>query len=885
MSNGPGGLKVGDLYVSVTASIGDMAKTLGQVADAVEETADAIEGHLSKASAALGDFSEGLLSFAAVGAAAFAVASQSSAPAAEALEELKTATTLLGREVGDLLVPTVRELTGYVKTAIATWRGLDSEMKAQLVTAVRYAAVVGVAGLALSRGLIFVKSFAEGTVVLVRTVKPLIGLAGGLGNAFAAVGAAAQKAGWALVYLKQASVGQVFASLTSGAASLKTALVGLPGTLASIGKGFMGLLPQIAAVGLPVLAVAAAVAGLVLLAGSLYKNWDELSMLLRESTADMVGRLVGLAETVSTFFSGLWNAFKAFVIGAAVTTLEQVANVIRIFSGYLSKITGIFAGKSEMMKKATDFLKGAENITGQGLVEVLMSGGASAAEAVGGAIETAGAAVSEATKGFREGVKSGLKDSAQGAKMLGADLAKSMGLDSMLADLKALAAKLGGVQLGDGSKVELPQEMETGKVVVDGSDFLDKLKRWSSPSSNPVLKALREKLQSEALSAVSSVTGALVAQALKVRESAQQMADAMAQARDSLKGQFMSRTGDVGSLIETGMQGAAAGGAIGALVAVIADLVSRSEGFTTLVDMAGVIIQSLADALGAFLVPLQPLMGAVSMVVSAVGTALTPILTILGQVVEPLVPVVGMVGVLLSALAPVFSMLGIAMQLVLAPVRLLVGVGLRVLFEALKVVGQMVLHVAMLIGQAWNGIVWEVQNIFRKLSAVSLAGVKPFAGLADLANDMESLKAPIGEMESALGSLRDATWDSVDAAAAEEAARLKNTQALDRASESLTNVPNWRKELRRFQAADASGPSPTMPSSQPRPPAPGPASPGTSQPPAAAGLGIVMEEGAVVINARDPDEALSALERKLDDLSFRNKGTRGRAGRYSYEGR
>ena len=50
------------------------------------------------------------------------------------------------------------------------------------------------------------------------------------------------------------------------------------------------------------------------------------------------------------------------------------------------------------------------------------------------------------------------------------------------------------------------------------------------------------------------------------------------------------------------------------------------------------------------------------------------------------------------------------------------------------------------------------------------------------------------------------------------------------------------------------------------------------------GPGIVMEAGAVVINAVDPLQAMGAYERKLDDIEFRRSGSRGRGGRYAYGG-
>ncbi|QRK08080.1 hypothetical protein JQX13_50405 [Archangium violaceum] len=864
--NGPGGLKVGDLYVSVTASIGEMVKTLGQVVDAVEEAADQIEENMSKAAAALGDFSEGLLSVAGLAAASVAVAGQTSYAASQEIEKLKDATMLLGREVGVVFLPLVREMTTLVKTAIATWRNLSETQKQNIVDMVKYSAIVGGVGLAMVRALIFTKSFFEGTVVLVRALRVL-------GTSMMATKAvttlftgSVEKAGWALVYLRQATVGQVFAQMTSGLTSFTATLKELPSATKGLGSSFTALLPKIGAVALPLLAVAAAVGAIVLFAGSLYKSWDNIVFLWKESTADIVDKMKDLGEKAADFFGKLMGSVTDFISKLATAMLNAVFDRVKAVAKYLEAVA--WRLQAETLAKN---LAQVQNLSAEAFMKRLEEGVAAIGGVISDTATAAGKALSESTKTARENVTYGLKHSLEGAEMLGRELVKALHLEELL----ALKDKLLGAvpEVGDPNSVTVPTEMETETVGEVESDYLKRLVQ----RSNDIMDAYLSMFAKQALSAAGLVTGALVEAALEVKKKSDEITQAMRDARDSLKSKLVSRIGDIADILNSFAQGVAAGGIWGGVIAVLADILTRSEGFRTLVEMINTLIQLVADSLGQLLGPLQPLVGAIGYLVQSIMGALTPILQYLLEAVDPLIPVLVGLGEVFAALQPVFQMLAGVLQLTEVPLRLLAEVALRLFFELVRGLAIGILEIAKGIAGVWNGIIKAVQRVFRALGDIEVAGIKPFDFMNDWARSLNDAKISTTGLNDSLSKLKDMTWDAARAKADETAEVLKNRAALEKANESLSNVPTtWKVTLARFNAQrerdgqTSRGPlpvdtyvTPTQPASSPS------ASPAAGSSPASSAPLV----GVVNIATRDLFSGLQDLQTKLGDIAYRHRGS------------
>jgi hypothetical protein len=301
----------------------------------------------------------------------------------------------------------------------------------------------------------------------------------------------------------------------------------------------------------------------------------------------------------------------------------------------------------------------------------------------------------------------------------------------------------------------------------------------------------------------------------KAAEAMRDMAEAVAQAAREATAALATRAlgsiGELGGIISNAMQAAAAGP--WAVVASIAmDLLSKSDTFKAVVDTLNGILQVVADALGALLKPLLPLVGAIGLLV----TALLPLLDGVGQLVaaaiEPLVPLLVVLSTVLTGLMPIITILQKAFMMITNPLVMLGGPVLRAVFEVLQFVGIIILTVAKALGDVWNGIISAVQAVFDSLASISVLGVKPLGFLAGWSDSLESAKVDTEAMAKALMELEGLTWDLAKAKAEEAAATYRNYEATKKATEALTNVPAmWKRALRTGQAQDRQAPPSSMP--------------------------------------------------------------------------
>lgn len=277
-------------------------------------------------------------------------------------------------------------------------------------------------------------------------------------------------------------------------------------------------------------------------------------------------------------------------------------------------------------------------------------------------------------------------------------------------------------------------------------------------------------------------------------------------ARGALANMVMSRTGPIAGLVESGKAGMAAGGPKGAAAAVALDLATQSEAFTKSIAAVSGIVRLLADAMGALLEPLYPLLGAVGVLTKALVDVFLPAMQLIGSVIQPLIPIIVLVGTLLQALAPVLSMLVQAVMIVMNPLLLLAGPVLKGLFVVLKGVAVVALGFAIGIGKVWNGIldaiIW-VMKVVDKIPGVDMGGA---------IRKLNAAKANTDAMEEDLHAIWNMSWEDAQAIAAHEAAVLSNVEAQEKQTETvrklteeLTNIPSgYKVAVARF-AAMASG--------------------------------------------------------------------------------
>jgi phage-related protein len=833
-----GALKAGGVYVAVSAAIGEFTKTMGQVVKSIEDTAKKVK-EAAKSIADVGAIFAG-----AMGAAVLAASSSNRAIQAD-LEKLKAYLYTLAADFGDAFGPALRQLTELVGSVVGAFQRLSPEVKEAVAHFTVLMASVGGGALALSKAAGLVEGVAKGVgIVLV----PALNAASTAAKALGAAGGAA------------------FPKLGKAVAGMEA------GVLQSVAKMAAGF----GAVLIPVAAVAAAVAGVALLAGSLYEAWNDSSTGLKASVLSIWESIKGLGQQLMEMLSGWWQALQEVFTRAVREALELVAHQVR-------SVANIFAplARGLRMDALAGTLEDLRKLTGDQILADLRSGASFLAEKVkeGATVLKDGALA--VGKEVAEGVSYGLNYSTKGLKRL----AKDTGLEALPDKLKAA---LSGVLGGAGPNVrEQFEPVEVG--TVGKAEMSDAFRQEFLSGMSSAMRARLDYLKEQA------------------RKLAEETAAAIHQARESLIGRAFSALGSVGSMIQNAMQAAAAGP--WAVVASIAmDLLSRSEGFKRAMEVIEGIIGMVADALGQLFEALMPLLGALGALVASVLPALTPIFESLRAVLEPLAPPLMVVAELLNGLMPVLQLLIQALNPVLLLLQLVAGPVMKGLVEVLRFVSTIILKVVKGLGDAWNGIVGAIQKVFRSLADISIFGAKPLGFLDGWADGLERAKVDTEAMARALQALTGMTYEAALERARETAEVVRNRKELERTTESLSNVPSaWKAALARFEVQDPQE-GPTAPDSGGSVPVPttpppgasgpwGPAQPGGSttpgQPPPGAGGGMspgsfggmaapfIDTINIATTNVADSVERLGEL---MDRFRFLRTGTRGVPGRFAVSG-
>lgn len=281
--------------------------------------------------------------------------------------------------------------------------------------------------------------------------------------------------------------------------------------------------------------------------------------------------------------------------------------------------------------------------------------------------------------------------------------------------------------------------------------------------------------------------------------------------------------GTLRSVVDAFGSGAAAGGVAGGIGAAVAALIQRSEGFSSTVRVLEQVLGSLANVVGAVLVPLQPLIGSLMGIVEAVGGALQPAFQVLASILEPFLPVIVVVGELLKVIAPALGMFIAALQIIQNPMILVASKAMPLLFEAIKFFGGGILKIVRWIAPVWNAIAGAVMSVVRSLisgiqsflRAVNVGGILngAIAGLESLKPAQGAMQLDMVALTKAIQSLEGLTWDAALAKAKETAEVAKGTdaqkaatQALRQLGEELTNVPTgFKVAAAQYAAIDAAG--------------------------------------------------------------------------------
>lgn len=842
-----GGLKVGDLYVIVTASIGQALKSMGQLAKATEEMAKQVK----EAAEPIGNL--GAVVAAGIGAAVAAAASSNY----ELRMELKHLTDLLytlAADIGDLFGPTVKRLTAFIDKLVATYQRLSPTQKRAAADMAVWVAGAGLAIGTVGKVAGVVEGLAKSSGILIGVLGKLdksVGLAGitaGVnklsgsmrtalnGNKAAAVaaGAAAAKAG------KEAAKAATDAADATKGVGVEATKAGKQvakaskeageaakraGKDASEATGAIGpFLRSMVGFMVPLIALALALAGIALAAGAIYGYWKVAGDGIKESVSKIL-------TSIGTFASKVWDTITTgvqavtagieFIVRSSLSTLAWMINQGAKMMSPLVKALP----KSLHMGRLNAALDDAMTLTGDDLVKKVSAEVAKAKAVAEATANVAKASVTSMLTGAVEMGKDvgaaaadGLMDSFKNANEL---FGEKLGLNNLI---ETLAQWLPSLSLfGGKAKTRLADDDER-MIAAMG---LDKV-------AAPVIEANEQMAASIKDLARHGGTGARAyfkAVDDKARRLSAELVQAIEDARASIVSKVRASFGRLNDLVNSFAEGFLAGGMnpLAGVGAVILDLLAQSEGFQVLMEMVSTVIQHVADALGAVLIPLQPLIGAIFLIIDAVVGALTPVFETLGHVLDPLVPPLVLVGAIFETLAPILTAVAQAVLMVMTPLQLIAGPVLEALFKVLKVIATVILTVAQGLAHVWNGIVSAVQAVIRGISkAVEWLGID---SLKKFANSLDRVKVDTNAMGESLQALNDLTWETAEAKARETAEVLRNTEALQKATDALSNVPNaWKVALRRYQSQDAQdGPSqeptrqppPTSSGGGARPPQPG----------------------------------------------------------------
>lgn len=813
-------LKVGDLYVSLTANTQKLQGQLNGAAKKIEKFGRDLKG-LGKDASEMSN-----MVTAAVGAA-FAVASSKDAAVKKQVDELKNQSTALAVEVARVALPVLQSMADLVGRLVALFRSLTPEQKAMVLTFIEAAAAVSAVGMAAVKLEPAFKLAASS----VRTLGSLLGAVSL--PAVLAIGAIVLAVGYLREFWDQNLFGiqekaaAVWTWIQNKWTTVATTLAGASDTVkVKFAEAFKWIGEKFAEMAVYVIRGSANLARALELDSIFDIDGMEKSAL--DFTSNLPKMLVeGAAALKDGAVEGV-----GMIVDAVGTTLKMSGSgVAKIAGDIKARLQGMLGGllpesaKAGPMKDLAD--AGAKAQVDYGRLRAdKLDASFVALRGRGGnlrdSLEMAGALnVPKELEAFNgEALSSikGIEDVRDFLHKLGASAGNTeqylaawqrwneeqkknaAHVDRLREDRAPQAAQqfLAGGSFGDAARM--------AGVTTALPDFLEKLNGGSLKSLSafediedqlaqvrdlsPVARELWERSKKYYLDGIDSEKQKAVLQKQQYE-----------QAISGFKSQVIGSMGKLGGVIEaaTGPM-AQAGGPIGALVAVGFELLKNSKQFGEFQAAMDGVIQGLSDALGQLLPPFTMLVNAIQPIVAAVGAIVAQVVPLLTAVIEPLLPVFVVLGTLLAALTPVIGLVVQLLQIALIPVMNLLNGVMRGLFVVIQAVAVGILSVVVSISAIWNGIVSAVQAVLTFLSTIQIAGAQPFAFLGEWATSLESSKAATDTYKQ---QLQDAATMSFDSAMTTAKSFNGAAEAADQLAGSMTNAASgFKVDLARFNATN-----------------------------------------------------------------------------------
>jgi len=720
-----GGLKVGDVYVVVTAAVGEFTKSMRKIVSDVAATAGKVEQLGNKMGEIGAIVSVGLYG-------ALAAAAVFDASVTERMERIRLVFQTVGAEIGNAVLPHLERLSDVLERALGWFQRLDPAVKSTMGSFLFWGTAAGLAGGAVGKVAGVVKQLAESFLAFV--VPALAG------------------AGKAVVRLSST----VASGLPGLESSLKQLTRGAEDVDGAFAKAFRNAAARVLALGAPLAAVALVVAGVVMLAGTLYKAWNDSSTGMRDAFVAMWRAVTDVAGRVAKSFQEVFAGLAAVVGAWARGQLDTFASVVR----GLARMAAPLA-RALRLDGVASALDGLKSLTGDAVLGGLK-----------GLVDTTVSTLRDGLVTVWDGVSYGASYAFDGVKMMGGDAAAF------------LREKFGGVfddMLG-GPKGKLRTPTETPEIEVGHAEV-------GKFDAQKFLKNVGN-------------TASVIAEV--ARRKAKELADALARAADEAKRALTSRFsqafGRIYELVDRFQQGMSAGGVWGGLIAVIAELLSQSSTFASLIQMVTNFIQFVADVIGRVLAPVLPILASVFNMIAplldAVGTALEGF----AKPLAAIAPIFEVLGMLLKGIAPLIQVIGQILMALFQPLMLLAGPIMKGLFTVIRYVAMGILYVVKGIGKVWNAIIGFVAGVFRTLGKIPLIG----GAFKAVARGLDSMKIPMEQIDGALDDLKNTSYDAAAANSAASVAAWENAAATNKATEALTNVPSgFKVALARFNAQDS----------------------------------------------------------------------------------
>lgn len=541
-----------------------------------------------------------------------------------------------------------------------------------------------------------------------------------------------------------------FALFAVKAGAIALALSKLSGLINGLMGLFSGLASVVAAIGAgPVMVFLAGLAAVIALVAVLHKAWRQNWGGIQETTKSVI-------ETISKW----WSKFKDFLSDLWVDAVEGVRKAVITMLGLWEQAQVAFGRDPE---KAARQRQAGELAVNDAARMVATPGKAQAL-------------ILEAAKALKAG---GL-DLANEIGLIVKEIRSALGLDSS-------GGSAGGVtssKVGMGGAREMYSEA-TENAIKHALDKSQRIGGAGALKSGSDVRAAAESFW-EGLESLGPVASNIVAFGSQLKDAfkagLEQLGGAM-----KFGGELMlSKMGELGQVIQSGIQGFQQGGVWGAIIAVFIELLSRFERFQEIMDIgAGQIkqlIDQLAPALNTVIDALRAFMGASGMLTNVVLTLLAPIFDVIGKSLEALVPSIMSVAVLLEMLQPVFDFLG----------------------QVLGVVFQGIGYVMRAIGVVVLGIMLGILNLYKGILNVLLDTIGQIdQGLGDkLKAELGRVGVEIANTENLAKRMAETGLVDVANAAADASEGIgKMGNAADEATEQLLNVPEgYKVAMDRFAA-------------------------------------------------------------------------------------